>query len=228
MTVSVVLVDDQDLMRAGLRLILEGSPDIEVVGEAHEGAEAIAIARELEPDVVLMDIRMPGVDGVEATRRIVELGLRSRVLILTTYDLDEHLYETIRAGACGFLLKTAPSHQLLETIRAAAAGETVLAPSITRRLLERFVRTAAPHAAARRLEDLTSREREVLELIARGLSNEEIATALFVSEATVKSHVNTLFRKLEVRDRVQAVILAYECGLARPGEAHLRGDAPLD
>ena len=216
MSVSVVLVDDQDLMRAGLRLILEGAPDIEVIGEAHEGAEAVALVKQLDPDVVLMDIRMAGIDGVEATRRIAQLGLRSRVLILTTYDLDEHLYDTIRAGACGFLLKTAPSHQLLETIRAAACGDTVLAPSITRRLLERFVHSATPSAAAARLEGLTAREREVLELIARGLSNEEIAAALFVSAATVKSHVNTLFRKLEVRDRVQAVILAYECGLARP------------
>ena len=216
MSVSVVLVDDQDLMRAGLRLILEGASDIEVLGEAHDGAEAVALVKQVDPDVVLMDIRMAGVDGVEATRRIVELGLRSRVLILTTYDLDEHLYETIRAGACGFLLKTTPTHQLLDTIRAAAAGDTVLAPSITRRLLERFVRASTPTPPTTRLEGLTSREVEVLEQMARGLSNEEIAAELYVSAATVKSHVNTLFRKLEVRDRVQAVILAYECGLARP------------
>jgi len=219
MTVSVVLADDQDLMRAGLRLILDGAPDIDVVGEAREGAEAVALVEMLDPDVVLMDIRMPGVDGVEATRLIVERGLRARVLILTTYDLDEHLYDTIRAGACGFLLKTAPSHQLLDTIRAAAAGDTVLAPSITRRLLDRFVRSSVPPSAARAgLDALTSREREVLELIARGLSNEEIAVDLYVSAATVKSHVNTLFRKLQVRDRVQAVILAYECGLTRPDD----------
>lgn len=217
MTISIVLVDDQDLMRAGLRLIIEGATDIEVIGEAHDGAQAVALVEQLDPDVALMDIRMAGVDGVEATRQIVERGLRTRVLILTTYDLDEHLYDTIRAGACGFLLKTAPSQQLLDTIRAAAAGDTVLAPSITKRLLERFVRSSPPTAAAARLDGLTGREREVLELIARGLSNDEIAANLYVSGATVKSHVNTLFRKLDVRDRVQAVILAYECGLTRPG-----------
>lgn len=217
--IRLVLVDDEELMRSGLRLILEGADDLEVVGEVGDGGEVEAIVDLLDPDLVLMDIRMPGVDGIEATRRVVAAGHRARVLVLTTYDLDEHVYEAMKAGAVGFLLKTAPTQQLLGTIRAAAAGDTVLAPSITRRLLERFTSAAppgAPNPAADRLAALSDREREVLELIAAGLTNDEVAARLFVSEATVKSHVNSLFRKLAVRDRVQAVILAYESGLVRP------------
>jgi DNA-binding NarL/FixJ family response regulator len=220
MSVTVLLVDDQPLMRDGLRLILESTPDITVVGEADDGAGAASLVAELDPDLVLMDIRMSRIDGLEATRQIVRSGHRARVLILTTYDLDEHLYDAVRAGACGFLLKTAPTPQLLATIRAAAAGDTVLAPEITRRLLDRFAEShgARSPEATDILKRLSERELEVLTLVARGRTNDEIASELFVSLATVKSHVHSLFRKLEARDRVHAVIIAYEAGLAQAGD----------
>jgi DNA-binding NarL/FixJ family response regulator len=215
---SVVLADDQALVRGGFRLILEAQDDVEVLGEAENGAEAVARVRELRPDVVLMDVRMPELDGIQATRRIVAEGLPTRVLVLTTFDEDEIVYEALRAGAGGFLLKSAPPPRLVEAVRLVAAGEELLAPSVTRRLIEQYVRH--PPVGARvppELAELTEREREVLQLIADGLTNGEIAARLVVSEATVKTHVNHLFQKLGLRDRVQAVVLAYETGLVRPG-----------
>lgn len=220
MSVRVVIADDQALVRSGLRLILEAQPDLDVVGEAGDGVEAVQLAREHAPDVVLMDIQMPRMDGIVATGRVCALpGRAPRVLVLTTFDQDDHLYDAARAGATGFLLKTAPPEQLVAAVRAAAAGETLLAPSITRRLLDEFTRrpppgTVVPPAVA----TLTDREREVLVLVARGLSNTEVARELVVSEGTVKSHLNRLLAKLGVRDRVQAVVLAYESGLVRPGD----------
>lgn len=227
MTITVLLVDDQTLVRDGLRLILNGADDIEVVGEAGDGAEAVDLAGRLDPDLVLMDIRMPEVDGIEATRRIIASAPHARVLMLTTYDLDEHLYDAVLAGAAGYVLKSTPTQQLLATIRAAASGDTVLAPEITRRLLERFARshemaqTPAPTAA---VDALTDRERAVLAHMARGLKNDEIGALLYISAATVKTHVNTIFRKLGARDRVHAVILAFECGLVLPGQHVLGSD----
>jgi DNA-binding NarL/FixJ family response regulator len=215
--IRVLLVDDQPLLRKGFRLVLEAESDIEVVGEATDGAEALAAAADLEPDVVLMDIRMPNLDGVEATRRMEG----PRVLILTTFDLDEYVYEALRAGASGFLLKDVPPEDLVAAIRVVAAGDAVVAPSITRRLLDRFASHLPGTAAADTpagLDQLTEREREVLVLMGRGLSNAEIAEALFVSETTVKTHVGRILMKLHLRDRVQAVVLAYESGLVRPGE----------
>lgn len=232
MTITVLLVDDQTLMREGLRLILESADDVRVVGEASDGTEVDAMVAALDPDLVLMDIRMTTVDGIEATRRLITAGHRARVLILTTYDLDEHLYDAVHAGASGFLLKTAPPQQLLGTIRAAAAGDTVLAPELVRRLLERFVESR-PSSARREptwLRTLSTREHEVLLALAQGRTNDEIARALYLSAATVKSHVNSLFRKLHARDRVHAVILAYEAGLVRPGDHHVArplGSRPL-
>jgi DNA-binding NarL/FixJ family response regulator len=214
---SVVVADDQDLVRSGLRLVLEGR-GIEVRGEAGDGREAVEVARKEIPDVVLMDIRMPVLDGIAATRELGRLGVPSRVLVLTTYDLDEYVYAALSAGAAGFLLKTTPPDRLADGVRTVAAGEALLAPSLTRRLIEEHLRRPPPGAdvppAMRRL---TEREREVLVLIARGLSNEEIAASLVVSEATVKTHVNRLLAKLALRNRVQAVVLAYETGLVRPG-----------
>jgi DNA-binding NarL/FixJ family response regulator len=214
---SVVVADDQDLVRSGLRLVLEGR-GIEVRGEAGDGREAVEVARREGPDVVLMDIRMPVLDGIAATRELGRLGVPSRVLVLTTYDLDEYVYAALSAGAAGFLLKTTPPDRLADGVRTVAAGEALLAPSLTRRLIEEHLRRPPPGtdvpAAVRRLTD---REREVLVLIARGLSNEEIAAGLVVSEATVKTHVNRLLAKLALRNRVQAVVLAYETGLVRPG-----------
>jgi DNA-binding NarL/FixJ family response regulator len=214
------VVDDQMLVRAGLRLLLDEQPDIEVVGEAGDGARAIDAARQLAPDVVLMDIRMPGLDGIEATRRLSQAGSEApaRVVILTTYELDEYVFDALGAGACGFLLKHAPPDELIRGVRAAAGGDALLAPSVTRRLIAEFTRRvprAVPTSPP--LDDLTGREREVLLLLARGLSNAEIAGALHVSEWTVKTHVAHVLDKLGLRDRVQAVILAYETGLARPG-----------
>jgi DNA-binding NarL/FixJ family response regulator len=216
--IRVVVADDQALVRAGFRMILKAEPGIEVVGEAGDGVEAVARARELAPDVVLMDIRMPLVDGIEATRRLVVDEASPRVLVLTTFDLDEYVYGALRAGASGFLLKDAPQDQLVTAIRVIATGGSLFAPSVTRRLIEEFARRVEPTAAPPALESLTAREVEVLRFIARGLTNGEIATALVVSEHTVKTHVTHIFQKLGLRDRAQAVIVAYESALVRPGE----------
>jgi DNA-binding NarL/FixJ family response regulator len=216
MTVRVLLADDQDLVRAGFRMILETQADVEVVGEAGDGVEAIAATRRLQPDVVLMDIRMPNLDGLQATKQIVAARSGSRVVILTTFDLDEYVYQALTAGASGFLLKNAPPEQLISAVRVVAAGDALLSPSITRRVIEQFARLPLP-GGTDALQGLTDRERQVLQLVARGLSNAEIAAELFVSDATVKSHVAHLLAKLQLRDRVQAVVLAYESGLVRPG-----------
>jgi DNA-binding NarL/FixJ family response regulator len=220
MTTSILLVDDQELLRMGFRMVLDAQPDLEVAAEAGDGAEAVALTSELVPDVVLMDVRMPGMDGVEATRRIVEAGSASRVIILTTFDVDEYAYAALRAGASGFLLKDAPPADLLSAIRAVASGDAVVAPSTTRRLLETLAhRLPSPgrdgHDAVD--PDLTPREHEVLMAVARGLSNAEIAEALVLSEATVKTHVGRILAKLDLRDRVQIVVYAYERGLVAPG-----------
>jgi DNA-binding NarL/FixJ family response regulator len=212
--IRLLLADDQALVRTGFRLILQQAADMVVVGEAADGAQAAAMVQELRPDVVLMDVRMPGVDGVEATRMI---GDQTRVLILTTFDLDEYVYAAIRAGASGFLLKDTLAADLLAAIRVVAAGDAVVAPSATRRLLERYVPAGPSRAAVSDPGVLTEREREVLTLIARGLSNAEIAVRLHLSEGTVKTHVSRLLTKLEIRDRVQAVVYAYESGVVRPG-----------
>jgi DNA-binding NarL/FixJ family response regulator len=216
--IRVLIADDQALVRGGFRMILEAQKDIEVVGEASDGREALAQARELDPDVVLMDIRMPELDGLEATRRIVSGNGSTRVLMLTTFDLDEYVYEAMKAGASGFLLKDVRPEQLAEAVRVVAAGDSLLAPAITQRLIAEFVRRPPPGSGApTELSELTERELEVLKLIARGLSNGEIASTLFVSEATVKTHVTHVLTKLKLRDRVQAVVLAYESGLVHPG-----------
>jgi DNA-binding NarL/FixJ family response regulator len=215
---TVLLADDQALVRGGFRLILDAQDDIEVVGEADDGRAAVERARELRPDVVLMDVRMPVLDGIAATRTVMGERLAGNVLVLTTFDEDRVVYDALRAGASGFLLKTAPPAQLVEAVRTVAAGEALLASSVTRRLVEDFVRRPPPgEEAPERLRVLTEREREVLALIAAGRSNAEIAAELFLSGATVKTHVNRILSKLDLRDRVQAVVLAYECGLVRPG-----------
>jgi DNA-binding NarL/FixJ family response regulator len=216
MTTRVLLADDQELVRAGFRMILETQADIEVVGDAGDGVEAVAATRRLQPDVVLMDIRMPNLDGLQATKQLMAAGSASRVVILTTFDLDEYVYQALSAGASGFLLKNAPPEQLIGAVRVVAAGDALLAPSITRRVIQQFARLPPP-GGADALAGLTQRERQVLQLVARGLSNAEIAAELFVSDATVKSHVAHLLAKLRLRDRVQAVVLAYESGLVRPG-----------
>lgn len=217
--IRVLIADDQPLVRDGLAAIIGADPDLELVGQAANGREAARLARELGPEVVVMDIRMPEVDGIEATRAILRRpGDRPRVLILTTYDVDAYVYEALRAGASGFLLKDAPRHQLLSAIRTIASGETLLAPAVTRRLVERHLRQADP-SASDRLAELTTREREVLALVARGLSNAEIADRLSLGESTVKTHIGRLFDKLDVRDRAQAVVLAYETGLVTPGDS---------
>lgn len=216
--VRVVIVDDQALVRAGFRMILDGQPDIVVVDEACDGEQALAAWRRLRPDVILMDVRMPQMDGLEATRRLLEHGAGAcRVVILTTFDLDEYVYAALRAGASGFLLKDVSPEQLIAAVRLVAVGDALLAPAITRRLVERFARPSAPAVAHRALSTLTAREVEVLKLIARGLSNAEIAANLFLSEATVKTHVARILPKLGLRDRAQAVVLAYESGLVQPG-----------
>jgi DNA-binding NarL/FixJ family response regulator len=220
-SIRLLLVDDQELVRTGLRLFLETQDDLEVVGEAGGGAEAIERAKQLQPDVVLMDIRMPGMDGVEATAQLTAAGIEPppRVLVLTTFDLDEYVFGALRAGAAGFLLKDAPRERLLEAIRVVHGGEALLSPSITRRLIEDFAaRTDPLEPPPTLLEQLTPREREVLVLVARGLSNGEIAERLVVTEATVKSHVGSILTKLDLRDRVQAVVLAYEHGIVAAGE----------
>jgi DNA-binding NarL/FixJ family response regulator len=220
MSIRVLLCDDQALVRSGFRMILEARPDLEVVGEAEDGLQAVQLAVRSEPDVILMDVRMPNIDGVEATRRIVAAGSGARVIVLTTYDLDEYVYDAIRAGASAFLLKDVRPAQLVEAIRIVAAGDALLAPSVTRRLLDRFARSLpGREPAPGALSSLTEREVEVLRLLASGLSNAELAEHLFVSEATVKSHISSILRKLGVRDRVQAVILAYEAGLVLPGSS---------
>ena len=217
--IRVLIADDQALVRGGFRMILEAQKDIEVVAEAEDGRKALERARELEPDVVLMDIRMPELDGLEATRRLLARDGRRRVLILTTFDADEYVYEAMKAGASGFLLKDVRPEQLAEAVRVVATGEALLAPTITRRLIEQFVNRPPPGSRKPpELADLTERELEVLKLVARGLSNAEIAAALSVSEATVKTHVTHILMKLNLRDRVQAVVLAYESGLIQPGE----------
>jgi len=220
--ISVLLADDQALVRAGFRMILDAEEDLAVLGEASDGLEAVAMAGRLEPDVVLMDIRMPELDGIQATRRIIEAaGERPvRVLMLTTFDLNEYVYEALRAGASGFLLKDVPADQLVAGIHVVAEGEALLAPSITRRLIEEFAHQApVDRTPPKELSELTPRELEVFKLVARGLSNAEIARELVVSETTVKTHVARVLMKLGLRDRVQAVVLAYESGIAVPGRA---------
>ena len=218
--IRVLLADDQALVRTGFRMILENTPDMQVVGEAGDGAQAAAMALELRPDIVLMDIRMPEIDGVEATRRICtddDAG-QTRILVLTTFDLDEYVYAALHAGASGFLLKDTLAPDLLSAVRVVARGDAVVAPSVTRRLLERHIGTGgAPVTSTIGLDVLTEREREVLALIARGLSNTEIAARLYLAEGTVKTHVSRVLSKLGLRDRVQAVVYAYESGLVRAG-----------
>jgi DNA-binding NarL/FixJ family response regulator len=218
-TIRVVVADDQGMVRSGFSTLLNAQPDIEVVGEAVNGQEAIARATELRPDVMLMDVRMPVLDGLQATRQVAALDGAPRVLVLTTFDLDDYVYEALRAGASGFLLKDASAGELAEAVRVVAAGDALLAPGVTRRLIAQFARLGAPRAANRKnLQDLTERETEVLALVARGLSNAEIATHLVVAEQTIKTHVSRVLMKLALRDRAQAVVFAYENGLVRPGE----------
>lgn len=217
--ISVVVADDQALVRGGFRMILDAQADIEVVGEAEDGRQALERIRELRPDVVLMDVRMPVLDGIAATRSVVSEGHATRVLMLTTFDQDDVVYDAMKAGASAFLLKSAPPAKLVDAVRTVADGDALLAPSVTRRLVEDFVRRPPPgQERPPAMDELTERELEVLRHIARGLSNAEIAAMLVVSEATVKTHVNRVFSKLDLRDRVQAVVLAYESGLVQPGE----------
>ena len=215
--ISVVLADDQELVRSGFRLMLDLAEGIEVVGEASDGREAVRVASELRPDVVLMDVRMPLLDGIEATLRLRRSGVPSRVLVLTTFDLDEYVYAALQAGASGFLLKDVPREQLVTAVRTVARGESMLAPAITQRLIEKFVARAPGPRVGPSVEELSVRELEVLRLLARGLSNAEIAAELVLGEATVKTHVARILRKLDLRDRVQAVVYAYESGLVEPG-----------
>lgn len=225
MTIQVLLADDQVMVRAGFRMILESDDAIEVVGEAADGAEAVAQCRRTHPDLVLMDVQMPGLDGIEATRRIVASGNAiapaPRVVILTTFEWDDYLFSSLRAGASGFLLKNAPPEDLIAAVKIVAAGDSLLAPSVTRRLIAEFARQPAPSTPAPGLARLTERETEVLSLVARGLTNAEVAAELFVGEATVKSHVSSVLAKLHLRDRVQAVVFAYESGLVQ-----IRGNEP--
>jgi DNA-binding NarL/FixJ family response regulator len=217
-TTTVLLADDQSMVRTGFRMILESEPDIEVVGEAADGEQAAAATRRLRPDVVLMDIQMPGGDGLQATRRITENpDLASRVVILTTFERDDYVFEALQAGASGFLLKNAPPEGLVDAVRLVAAGDALLAPSVTRRIIEQFARRPVDPEVRARMESLTQREREVLVMLARGMSNSELATELFVTEGTIKTHLSSLLAKLGLRDRVQAVVLAYESGLVAPG-----------
>ena len=215
--IKVLVCDDHALARGGLRAMLDAHEDIEVVGEAEDGAQAVEEAIRLRPDIVVMDIRMPRVDGIEATRRLRQHAGAPSVLVLTTFDLDEYVYEALRAGAGGFMLKDAPSSQLAEAVRTVASGDTLLAPAVTRRLVERFVKRPPP-GGSEQVADLTDRELEVLRHIARGLSNAEIGERLYVSEGTVKTHITRILSKLGLRDRVQAVVFAYETGLVEPGD----------
>jgi DNA-binding NarL/FixJ family response regulator len=228
MTIRVAIVDDQALMRDGFGMILDAQPDIEVVGDAPNGREGVELCRRVRPDVVLMDIRMPVLDGIEATRLIVADEIcPTKVLVLTTFDLDEYVYAAVRAGASGYLLKDAPAAELVAAVRVIAAGDALLSPSVTKRLIEEFAKQPEPGVASVTLPaDLTDREREALELLAHGLSNREIAATMFIGEATAKTHVSRLLMKLGVRDRVQAVVLAYESGLVRPGQAHSSPPVP--
>jgi DNA-binding NarL/FixJ family response regulator len=223
-TVRVVIADDQQLIRAGFRMILAAEPDIEIVGEAATGTEAVSLNREMRPDVVLMDIRMPELDGIEATRRILGQNHepKTSVLILTTFDLDEYVYDALRAGASGFLLKDVPAPQLAVAIRTVGEGDALLAPSITRRLIEEFAAPRTPTRTPPGLSELTPRELEVFRLLATGMANGEIAAHLIVGETTVKTHVTRILMKLGVRDRVQAVVLAYEAGIVNPGHTTQR------
>ena len=227
MSIRVLLCDDQALVRSGFRMVLEAREDMRVIGEADDGIQAVALAGHAKPDVILMDIRMPNMDGVEATRRLIAAGTSARILILTTYDADEYVFEALRAGASGFLLKDIRPVELVEAIRVVARGEALLAPTVTRRLLDRFAHTlpAADRIATPALTSLTERETEVLALLATGLSNLELAERLFLTEATVKTHVSSILRKLGLRDRVQAVVLAYQAGLVRP-DASVLGRRP--
>jgi DNA-binding NarL/FixJ family response regulator len=223
MTTRVLLVDDQPLLRLGFRMVLETQPDLEVVGEAGDGVQGVSMTRALLPDVVLMDVRMPVMDGIEATRQIVESGSAARILVLTTFNLDEYVFAALRAGASGFLLKDVPPGDLLTGIRAVAVGDAVVAPSVTRRLIDAFASHLPDPSTGRspteeRLHQLTEREREVLLEVARGWSNGEIAQQLHLSEATVKTHVGRILTKLALRDRVQVVVFAYEAGIVRPGQ----------
>ncbi len=218
--ISVLIADDQDLVREGLRMLLEAEPDITVAAEAGTGSEAISAARRHDPDVVLMDVRMPDMDGIEATAHLARVGSRAKILMLTTFDLDEYVYRAMRAGASGFLLKDASRSQLVSAVRTVSTGDALLAPSITRRLVEDFCRRPLPGGASNPgVARLSEREKDVVRLIAKGMSNGEIATRLYLSDATVKSHVARILAKLGLRDRVQVVVLAYETGLVRPGEA---------
>jgi DNA-binding NarL/FixJ family response regulator len=220
MSVRVVIADDQELIRTGFRLILAAEPDIEVVGEAATGTQAVTITDQLRPDVVLMDIRMPDLDGIEATRRILadDPAPPTKVLILTTFDLDEYVYDALRAGASGFLLKDVPAYQLATAVRTVGEGDALLSPSITRRLIEQFATPRAPAEPAPGIDELTPRELEVFRLLATGKTNREIAAELIVGETTIKTHVTRILMKLALRDRVQAVVLAYETGIVTPGQ----------
>jgi DNA-binding NarL/FixJ family response regulator len=216
-TIAVLVADDQALMRGGFRMILDAHDDIEVVGEAIDGADAVRSFQRLRPDVVVMDVRMPTMDGIEATRRITAADPSAKVLVLTTFDLDEYVYDALRAGASGFLLKDRPPEELVSAVRIVAAGDALLSPSVTRRLIAEFANRPQPPPVPDGLDELTEREREVLLLMAQGASNAEIATRLFVAETTVKTHVAHVLRKLGLRDRAHAVVLAYESGLVQPG-----------
>jgi DNA-binding NarL/FixJ family response regulator len=218
--ISVLIADDQDLVREGLRMLLEAEPDLAVAGEAGDGGQALAQARLLDPDVILMDVRMPGMNGIEATSRLVQAGCRARILMLTTFNLDEYVYHALKAGASGFLLKDASREQLTGAVRAVAAGETLLAPAITRRLIEDFCSGPPPGAqAVGPAGGLSERELGVVRLVAHGLSNAEIAARLYLSEATIKSHIARILAKLGLRDRVQVAVYAYEHGIVRPGHS---------
>ena len=218
MTVRVVIADDQGMVRSGFTTLLNSEPDIEVVGEAVNGEEAITRAAQLRPDVMLMDVRMPVLDGLQATRQITAMTGAPKILVLTTFDLDDYVYQALRWGASGFLLKDASARELAEAVRVVAAGDALLSPGVTKRLIAEFARMGAPRGPSRKsLQNLTERESEVLALVARGMSNAEIASRLFVAEQTIKTHVSRILMKLSLRDRTQAVVLAYETGLVQPG-----------
>ncbi len=218
---TLVLVDDQELVRAGFRLILETEPDLRILGEAGDGAEAVDVVRRLDPDVVLMDVQMPIRDGIQATRTLAEAGSRAKVIILTTFERDDFIVAALRAGAAGFLLKNAPPEQLVEAVRTVAGGEALLGPSVTRRLIERFTEYGLVDRREDLVAGLTERERQVLELVATGRSNTEVAAALHLGEATVKTHLSRTLAKLHLRDRVHAVVFAYEAGIVTPGSTSL-------